>query len=474
MISRTRTRRTDFQRSYQALIRDMPMAWQSDFLFDQHEDMNDPKKTNHRDKQAVSVLRALSLSVVCGQHFLLNIDDSSSVDSELSPRRSSSPSSRSSPLSSSSSSSSPASSSPFSLSLSAAAATGETKVDNSKDNDLIVSVVRGHANVSNGIAHLEFTEETTCEQLMQVAHKGQIFIALDVHRASPRVLRALGEIMSLRATPVVRSGSSSGGGGGSGGGGNDVSGVNGVAGGSSSGGSSGGGSSGGGSSGGGSSGGNSSGGGSSGGSVHETDATESIIMRYSVIAVSRCHHSNPLPYEFRSLFMLSFPIDDVKLLKYGANIGRRNQHQGIGNNTKTNKMDELVSEFERLSKMIHISTHLKNYIADIRVALSAHPLVQRGVSCKTFSISRYQRQRGTSVSTDGDLEGLKVMAVICANEYLLPRHVHTILPDLMSHRIELCEDVQLMDGVNMVRLAREIVREVMASLPPVVGQHPRS
>ena len=461
MISRTRTQRTDFQRSYQALIRDMPMAWQSDFLFDQHEDMNDPKKTNHRDKQAVSVLRALSLSVVCGQHFLLNIDDSSSVDSGSSPRRSSSPSSRSSPLSSPPLSSSLASSSPFSLSsLSAAAPTGETKVNNSKDNDLIVSVVRGHANVSNGIAHLEFTEETTCEQLMQVAHKGQIFIALDVHRASPRVLRALGEIMSLRATPVVRSDSSGGGGGGSGGGGgNDVSGVNRVA---------------GGSSGGGSSGGGSSGGGSSGGSVHEIDATESIIMRYSVIAVSRCHHSNPMPYEFRSLFMLSFPIDDVKLLKYGANFGRRHQHQGIGMTTKTNKMDELVSEFERLSKMIHISTHLKNYIADIRVALSAHPLVQRGVSCKTFSTSRYQRQRGTSVSTHGDLEGLKVMAVICANEYLLPRHVHTILPDLMSHRIELCEDVQWMDNVNTVQLAREIVREVMASLPPVVGQHPRS
>ena len=184
-MSRSTSRRTDFEASYHSLCDNMPTAWQSDFLFDPHE------AAGNREKQAVSLLRAVSVSVVCGQHFLLHIKQP-----QTNPHANSTPSS------------SPSSFSPAHIS-------GETKTDHAKEVELIVNVVRGHVNVSNGIAHMVFTSETTCEQLMEVAKQGQIFIAIDVHRASSRVLRALGEIMSLRATPM-RGGQ--GGGGGRGGG----------------------------------------------------------------------------------------------------------------------------------------------------------------------------------------------------------------------------------------------------------------
>ena len=136
---------------------------------------------------------------------------------------------------------------------------------------------------------------------------------------------------------------------------------------------------------------------------------------------------------------------------------------------KGNRMDQLVAEFERLSRVVHVSTHLYNYIDNIRVALSAHPLVSRGPSYKKLSMSRYQRLRTTNVTMDGDLDGLRVMAVICSKEYLLPQHVKVMLPDLLSHRIELHEDVPTL---HAMAVARSIVSEVMNSLPPVIGEHP--
>ena len=417
-MSRNQTQLTDFHGAYQHLKLDD--SWKSDFLFDHHVD--DSKQSDDRVRQAVSVLRAISLSVVCGQHFLLNIDQESPTT----------------------------------------AGTGETKTDSSKEIDLIVGVVRGHANVSNGIAHLVFTKDTTCEQLVQVAHKGQIFIAIDVHLASPRVVRALSEIMSLRATPTNPIGNTSNGidrgmDDNNRNGHNDRHHT-----------------------------------GSHTTTTHnraprkqELDATDTnkFVRHYSVIAVSR--GTRPMPYAFRCLFMLSIPVDDVKILKFAKDANQSTQNNGFNGSktTKGNRMDQLISEFERLSKLVHVSTHLRNYVDNIRIALTAHPLIRRGPSYKRLSMSHYQRQRGTHVTMDGDVDGLRVMAVICANEYLLPRHIKMVLPDLLSHRLELHEfaeedEEEVVEGgreprTSRLRLARAIVQEVIHDLPPVMGEHPR-
>ena len=181
-MSRLQSKQQKFKTAYDVLCGSMPTAWHADF---------GDQTTNDRNKQAVSALRAISISVVCGQHFLLHINQDQ-YQSNKSTSNTSNASSYSSP-----------STTPSTSSVSSNA---EMKSDHAKDVDLIVNVVRGHANVSNGIAHLVFTSETTCEQLMQIAKQGQIFIAIDVHLATSRVLRALSEIMSLRATPVVDAG----------------------------------------------------------------------------------------------------------------------------------------------------------------------------------------------------------------------------------------------------------------------------
>ena len=69
--ARHKTKDSDFFACYHNLCARIPSSWQSDFLFD-HSTSNTTQ--NARDRQAVSVLRAISLSVVCGQHFLLNIE----------------------------------------------------------------------------------------------------------------------------------------------------------------------------------------------------------------------------------------------------------------------------------------------------------------------------------------------------------------------------------------------------------------
>jgi len=180
--------------------------------------------------------------------------------------------------------------------------------------------------------------------------------------------------------------------------------------------------------------------------------------------------------------MLSIPIDDVNILKFGYHKkSTSNSGSGHQNNGQRNHMDQLLLEFERLSKFVHVSIHVRNYVDNIKLALKAHPLIRRGPSYKRLSMSRYQRQRDTSVSMDGDTDCLRVMAVLCSNNYLLPRHVKEMLPDLLSHRLELhgvgeeegWEADQDSGGVNAREMARTIVQEVIAILPPVHGEHPR-
>lgn len=437
-----RNRENDFITSYDKLS--LPAAWQNDLYTGE-------KVRNEIDQQAIRVQRAISLSVVCGQHLLLNIGNTAEGESI-----SSSPSPTFSPSSSS-----------------FASSVGETKSDSEREVELIIDVVKGHANVSNNIYHLVFTKDTTCEELMQIAHKGQIFIAVDVHLASPRVLRALGEIMSLRATPTAAAGLYNGSHNSHGNSRRIIVGHNGN---SSSMGSMG----------------NNIGGGRMGNQMgsdsadhgntnytdmlfgkvdlNETD-TYKFKRRYCVIAISRTKNTTfSLPYHFRCLFMLSVPIEDVQILKFCLNLS----HGGSTSKTRNSTMDALLSEFERLSNLVHVSTHLLNYIDNVKLVLKSNPLIKLGPSNKKFSMSRDQRQRGKQINMDSEMNGLRVMAVLCKSEYLLPFHVKAILPDLLSHRIELHNDVHASTtNTNELSLARMIVKEAIDSFPPVI-EHPRS
>jgi hypothetical protein len=74
-----RNRENDFITSYDKLS--LPAAWQNDLYTGE-------KVRNEIDQQAIRVQRAISLSVVCGQHLLLNIGNTAegeSISSSPSP-----------------------------------------------------------------------------------------------------------------------------------------------------------------------------------------------------------------------------------------------------------------------------------------------------------------------------------------------------------------------------------------------------
>ena len=400
---RKQTHHVRFQEAYNRLNLGMPHEWQREALLDNIEENS---AVPPREKQAGRVLRAISIAVICGQHLLLNIGAGDNMDDDSGGATSKQRHDRHGP--------SHGATTARSASGGGTGATGGNSSFNKNEGDLVAAVVANHANVSNGIQVLRFTPDTTCEELLSHARLAQIFIVEDVHLARPRVVRALAEIMALRATPPEGAAIGDG----------------------------------------------------AGFPRPRATATDAILLRYTVIAV--CAEACPLPYDFRSLFMVSASIDDRAVLRQC-----HPQHSNGGGGVRrrgSRGMDVLIHELERLSRKVHVSDHMKLYVDNVCMAEEAHPLVRRGPSCRRLSISSMQRGDAFAnrSAINGYLEGLRIMAVICGKEYLLPRHVAAVLPDLISHRIEIHSGA---GGEGSAVLARQAVLEVLQTLPPVVGEY---
>ena len=389
----------------------IPHEWTSDFLLDELTGVDCPPtpasstsgaaaKTRQLERQAGRVLRAISVSVVCGQHMLINVGrggahgpHSAHQDAE-SKLQASNTGADVAGTSFSSPSPPPSSSS-----------------------NLIYQIVSSHANVSNGIVQLTFSAETTCNDLLNTARMGQIFIAENVHLARPRVLRALAEILSLRKMPP---------------GGEDYDHAGKA-------------------------------------SVLAATATDTMPSQYMCIAVCA---GSPLPYEIRELFMMSVQIDNVGVLNHAPMKPQNANRVRTSNGFQKNRTDKLISEFRRLSNMVHVSNRIKLFLDNVLTAVEAHPVIRRGPSRKRLSVSQNKSSTPSSgfdqLSSNSYMGALRVMAAICANEYLLPRHAHALLPDLITHRVQLQMEDHEESGLNSAeyaQMARAVVEDVVRAVP---------
>lgn len=393
----------------------IPHEWTGDFLLEEVSGRNNPTNrppvsmcsahsspsvsaaagaataTRKLEHQAGRVLRAISVSVVCGQHMLINVGrdsvhcSSSGKHGTKSVHRNSSGLADNASLTSSS--------------------------------NLVYQVVNSHANVSNGIVRLNFSAETTCNDLLNTARMGQIFIAENIHLASPQVLRALAEILSIRKMPPA---------------GEDYDHAGEA-------------------------------------SVLAATATDTMPSQYICIAVNS---GQPLPYDIRELFMISVQIDHIGVLNYAPVKPQNANRARTSNGYQENRTDRLISELGRLSKMVHVSNRMSLFLDNVLMAVEAHPVIRRGPSRKRLSVS----QNKSSISSAGSdqsssntyVDALRVMAAICANKYVLPRHAHALLPDLISHRVQLHLEEPDETGLNTaeyMQMAHAIVENVVRVVP---------
>ena len=378
----------------------IPHEWTGDFLLNEcdteypharaSQTPSRAEDTRQLERQASRVLRAISISVVCGQHLLINVGSNSMHDKDPASHE------------------------------------GERKhaVGDRSDqglpppaSQLIHQIVSSHANVSNGIVQLNFSAKTTCNDLLNTARMGQIFIAMNVQLACPRVLRAFAEIIALRMMPLRAEPLDS----------------------------------------------------TAEAPMRASSNVDTMPSQYMCIAVCT---GAPLPYEIRELFMMSAQIDHLSVLKHAPVKIQSGIQSRASNGYKLNQADRLISELGRLSKLVHVSNRMKLFLDDVMSAIEAHPVIRRGPSRKRLSTSQTNRSNNTGsithLSSNAYLHALRTMAAICANEYLLPRHVHALLPDLLTHRVELeieGHETRDLNAEEYAQMARAVVEDVVRTVP---------
>lgn len=384
----------------------IPHEWNSDFVVNnlEHSLGSSPgtlpaSNLYNLERQAGNVLRAISVSVVSGQHMLINVSGAEQAGKDLAGAG-------------------------FTSSAQDGAESKQSGNTVASDSlDLVYQIVSSHANVSNGIVQLTFSPETTCDDLVRTARMGQIFIAENIHLARPRVLRALGEIISLRKMPLTsREYDSTG-----------------------------------------------------EGLAEGSSMADLMPSGYMCIAVCR---GEPLPFEIRELFMISVCIDSIGVLQHAPLRPGGDGRIGTSNGYQENRMDRLISGLGRLSEMVHVSNKIKLYIDNVLLAIEAHPVIRKGPSRKKLSVSQRQSSISGAIeraSVDVYIQGLCVLAAMCANECILPHHAHSLLPDLISHRIELHSHpgnhyfaengTTSQQNAEYARVARSIVETVVRSVP---------